>query len=105
MDSISVTTPMPTMRGDLNQCAAMNGAHTARTNGDLPKAVMPSCQPQKWLLGQKALVTARPRDRPSARSRRRAPLRSPVPRRFEALRGGRTNTAGFRIPELMPLAH
>jgi glucose 1-dehydrogenase len=57
MDSISVTTPMPTMRGDLNQCAAMNGAHTTRTNGDLPKAVMPSCQPQKWLLGQKALVT------------------------------------------------
>jgi len=46
------------MRADLNRCAAMpNGATAAPRNGALPQAVMPSCAPQKWLLGQKALVT------------------------------------------------
>jgi glucose 1-dehydrogenase len=48
----------PTMRGDLNQCASMsNGGHSMPSVEGLPKAVMPACQPQKWLLGQKALVT------------------------------------------------
>ncbi len=43
-------------RGDLHQCGSMSGSQVAAP-GHLPRAVMPSCAPQKWLLGQKALVT------------------------------------------------
>jgi glucose 1-dehydrogenase len=35
----------------------MNGTHAAPHHGALPRAVMPNCAPQKWLAGQKALVT------------------------------------------------
>jgi glucose 1-dehydrogenase len=39
----------------MNSCAAPNGR---AANGEmLPNAVLPACAPQKWLLGQKALVT------------------------------------------------
>src|SRR5262245_50423963 len=58
------TIPAPPLRADLNGCAAMNGAArvdgapAARASGaHLPAAVMPRCAPQKWLAGQKALVT------------------------------------------------
>jgi glucose 1-dehydrogenase len=44
-------------RADLHQCGSMNGGAQPATNGAFPQAVMPSCAPQKWLLGQKALVT------------------------------------------------
>jgi glucose 1-dehydrogenase len=56
MDSTHATTSAPpAMRGDLHQCASANGSvHDASA---LPTAVMPRCAPQKWLLGQKALVT------------------------------------------------
>jgi glucose 1-dehydrogenase len=55
MDSLSPTTPSP-MRAALHHCAAPN-RQTSPTAGPLPQAVMPRCAPQKWLLGQKALVT------------------------------------------------
>jgi glucose 1-dehydrogenase len=42
-------------RGALNGCAAAAAPRAAR--GELPRAVLPSCAPQKWLAGQKALVT------------------------------------------------
>jgi len=58
------TIPAPPRRADLNGCVAMNGATrgdgapAARASGaHLPAAVMPRCAPQKWLAGQKALVT------------------------------------------------
>ncbi len=56
--------PVPQRRADLNGCAAMNGATRVdgappvRTSAaHLPAAVMPRITPQKWLAGQKALVT------------------------------------------------
>jgi glucose 1-dehydrogenase len=45
----------PSARADAHACAAMP-QHPA-SSGALPKAVLPTCAPQKWLLGQKALVT------------------------------------------------
>jgi len=44
-----------TARAALNGCAAAPAQRIP--SGELPRAVMPSCAPQKWLLGQKALVT------------------------------------------------
>jgi glucose 1-dehydrogenase len=55
MDSIRTTVVPASMRGDLNQCASANGTPSAMNA--LPSVVMPRCAPQKWLLGQKALVT------------------------------------------------
>jgi glucose 1-dehydrogenase len=55
MDSTQEITPARG-RSDLNQCGAMDGAGLAAP-GNLPHAVMPSCRPQRWLAGQKALVT------------------------------------------------
>jgi glucose 1-dehydrogenase len=64
MSSTPAIAPAPPPRSDMNGCAAMNRA--ARTDGaraaspaaaHLPAAVMPRCAPQKWLAGQKALVT------------------------------------------------
>lgn len=55
--SSQIDSPTPVLRrGALHECAA------ARPDGSpgeraLPRAIMPSCQPQKWLAGQKALVT------------------------------------------------
>jgi glucose 1-dehydrogenase len=50
--------PMPSMpRAALHQCGSLNGAHATTEAGALPRAVLPSCAPQKWLTGQKALVT------------------------------------------------
>src|SRR5262245_25213673 len=55
--SSHIETPMPAAppRGMLNGCAAAPTTQTA--DRALPRAVMPSCAPQKWLAGQKALVT------------------------------------------------
>jgi glucose 1-dehydrogenase len=47
--------PRP-QRGALHDCAAPNGQPRAPDDA-LPRAVMPRCAPQQWLLGQKALVT------------------------------------------------
>jgi glucose 1-dehydrogenase len=56
METIQPAVAQP--RADLHECGSMNGgAQTMTGNGALPQAVMPSCAPQKWLLGQKALVT------------------------------------------------
>jgi glucose 1-dehydrogenase len=54
--SLQIDSPSPaSRRGALHDCAAAaNGSTTERA---LPRAVMPSCAPQKWLAGQKALVT------------------------------------------------
>jgi glucose 1-dehydrogenase len=59
----AMTTALPP-RADLNGCASMNravradGARAASpAAAHLPAAVMPRCAPQKWLAGQKALVT------------------------------------------------
>jgi len=42
----------------LHHCSAANGQPApAASTGMLPHAVLPRCAPQKWLLGQKALVT------------------------------------------------
>ncbi len=65
METIEANRPTPPLRADLNQCSSMprgeqsGGMHSPAmpaVNG-LPRAVMPTCAPQKWLLGQKALVT------------------------------------------------
>jgi glucose 1-dehydrogenase len=46
------------MRGDLHQCGSITkDMHIPSSSGALPRAVMPRCTPQKWLAGQKALVT------------------------------------------------
>jgi glucose 1-dehydrogenase len=55
--SSQIDSPSPaSRRGALHDCAAAagNGSTAERA---LPRAVMPSCAPQKWLAGQKALVT------------------------------------------------
>lgn len=54
---LQIDSPSPaSRRGALHDCAAVaaNGSTVERA---LPRAVMPSCAPQKWLAGQKALVT------------------------------------------------
>jgi glucose 1-dehydrogenase len=43
-------------RSALHSCAGSD-SHAATNGHTLPQAVMPRCAPQKWLLGQKALVT------------------------------------------------
>jgi glucose 1-dehydrogenase len=54
----TIQPPIARPRTDLHECGSMNGgAQTMTANGALPQAVLPSCAPQKWLLGQKALVT------------------------------------------------
>jgi glucose 1-dehydrogenase len=64
MSSTPAMTSAPPPRADLNGCASMNratradGARAASpAAAHLPAAVMPRCAPQKWLAGQKALVT------------------------------------------------
>jgi glucose 1-dehydrogenase len=55
--SSQIDSQSPTLRrSTLHDCAAArrDGATADRA---LPRAFMPSCQPQKWLAGQKALVT------------------------------------------------
>jgi glucose 1-dehydrogenase len=52
IDSPSLTS----RRSALHDCAAVTGDGSAAERA-LPSAVMPSCAPQKWLAGQKALVT------------------------------------------------
>jgi len=57
MDSIRAATATATStRADNHLCAAAKPSAPPQI-GTLPQAVMPSCAPQKWLLGQKALVT------------------------------------------------
>jgi NADPH:quinone reductase-like Zn-dependent oxidoreductase len=55
MDITASPPPMP--RAALHQCAAPNGHRAATHDASLPRAVLPRCAPQQWLLGQKALVT------------------------------------------------
>jgi glucose 1-dehydrogenase len=64
MSSTPAMTSAPPQRTDLNGCAAMNGTTpidgavvASAATAHLPAAVMPRCAPQKWLAGQKALVT------------------------------------------------
>jgi len=55
--SSQIDSPSPALRrGALHDCAAA-GANGSTSERALPHAVMPSCAPQKWLAGQKALVT------------------------------------------------
>ena len=58
MEATSPNMSRPSLRSDLQQCAAANGHASADAFPHvLPQAVLPRCAPQKWLLGQKALVT------------------------------------------------
>jgi glucose 1-dehydrogenase len=56
MDSSASTTSTISARSALHACAALTSETRASTSS-LPQAVLPTCAPQKWLLGQKALVT------------------------------------------------
>jgi glucose 1-dehydrogenase len=54
----SMQASVPTTMRDLHQCSSTSSvAQGASAASALPRAVMPSCAPQKWLLGQRALVT------------------------------------------------
>ena len=58
MEATSPSISRPSLRSELQQCAAANGHTSANALPHvLPQAVLPRCAPQKWLLGQKALVT------------------------------------------------
>jgi len=46
-----------TPRATLHDCAAGGRGSLPTVPAPLPQPVLPRCQPQKWLLGQKALVT------------------------------------------------
>ena len=55
--SSQIESPVPTLRRcALHECAAA-GPNGSTSSHALPHAVMPTCAPQKWLAGQKALVT------------------------------------------------
>src|SRR5690348_4245378 len=55
--SSQIESPTPvSARAALHGCAAAEVRRSA-TEHALPRAVMPTCAPQRWLAGQKALVT------------------------------------------------
>jgi glucose 1-dehydrogenase len=51
-----IASPLPAARRAAHDCAAAAASSTPAGQA-LPRAVMPACAPQKWLAGQKALVT------------------------------------------------
>jgi len=57
MESTTPISAPHTARSALHGCAAPAGRGVAAEDASLPRAVMPSCAPQQWLKGQKALVT------------------------------------------------